>query len=73
METLKGPIPTPNCDEALQHDLRLILQEHSGNVNKKWGNSKQWILELRTGRRVAIPIQISLPSSDAIIGSVEQN
>ena len=44
----------------------MILQEHSDNIVKKWGNSKQWVLELRDGRRVAVPIQISLPQCEAI-------
>ena len=39
----------------VQRDIR-----YSGNVVKKWGNSEQWVLELRDGRRVAVPIQISL-------------
>ena len=43
-------------DESLERDLRLILQEHSGNIVKKWGNSKEWVLELRDGRRVTVPI-----------------
>ena len=50
-----------DSEEGLVRDLRLTLQEHSGNIVKKWGNSEQWVLELRDGRRVAVPIQISLP------------
>ena len=45
-----------NCDECLKRDLRLLLQEHFDDIVKKWGNSKQWVLELRDGRGVAVPI-----------------
>lgn len=31
---------TSDVEENLQRDIRLILQEHSGNVSKKWGNSE---------------------------------
>ena len=44
---------------------RLILREHSGNIDKKWGNSEQWVLELREGRRIAVPVQIALPPCEA--------
>ena len=47
---------TSDGEENLQRDIRLILQEHFGNVSKKWGNSEEWVLELRDGRRVAVPI-----------------
>ena len=50
-----------DCDESLERDLRLILQEHYADIVKKWGNSEQWVLELRDGRRVVVPIQFSLP------------
>ena len=50
-----------DCDESLERDLRLLLQDHSGDIVKKWGNSEKWVLELRDGRRVAVPIQFSLP------------
>ena len=39
----------------------MLLQDHSGDIVKKWGNSEKWVLELRDGRRVAVPIQFSLP------------
>ena len=45
-----------DCDECLERDLRLLLQEHFDDIVKKWGNSKQWVLELRDGRGVAVPI-----------------
>ena len=50
-----------DCDESLERNLQLLLQDHSGDIVKKWGNSEQWVLELRDGRRVAVPIQFSLP------------
>ena len=44
----------------------MTLQERFGNIVKKWGNLEQWVLELRDGRRVVVPIQISLPRCEAI-------
>ena len=41
IESFKGSEHTFDCNEALQRDLRMILQEHSGNVIKKWENSEQ--------------------------------
>ncbi|KAK7831726.1 hypothetical protein CFP56_027080 [Quercus suber] len=57
----------------VQRDIKLLLQEHSGNVVKKWGNSEQWVLELRDGRRVAVLIQISLPPGEVTEVLGEQN
>ena len=64
-EARNGPACTTDSDESLVRDLQLILQEHSGNIVKKWGNSEQWVLELRDGRRVAVLLQISLPRCEA--------
>ena len=55
---------TSNGEEKLHRDIHLILQENSGNVSKKWGNSEQWVLELRDGRSVEVLIQISLPPGE---------
>ena len=55
-------------DVALQRDIQRIIHEHSDNVIKKWGNSKQWVLELRDGRRVEVPFQISLPPGEVVGG-----
>jgi len=57
---------TTDSEKGLKQDFRLILQEHSGNIVKKWGNSEQWVLELRDRRRVAVPIQIPPPQCEAI-------
>ena len=57
----------------LQRDIILLLQEHSGNVFKKWANLEQWVLESRDGRRVAVPIQISLPPGEVTEVLGEQN
>ena len=46
-------------------DPRLFLQEYSGNVVKKWGNSEQWVLQLRNGRRVAVSVQLALLRCEA--------
>ena len=40
----------------LVRDPRLFPQEHSDNIVKKLGNLEQWVLELRNGRRVAVPV-----------------
>ena len=64
---------TSNGEDNLQRDIRLILQEHSSNITKKWGNSEQWLLELRDGRRVVVPIKISLPLGEVIEVLEEQN
>ncbi|KAK7833453.1 e3 sumo-protein ligase mms21 [Quercus suber] len=50
-----------DSEEGLERDLRLILQEHFSDIVKKWGNSEQWVLELRDRRRVAVPIPLSRP------------
>ena len=55
-------------DVALQRDIQQIIHEHSDNVIKKWGNSEQWVLELRDGKRVSVSINISLPPGDVIVG-----
>ena len=39
-EARNGPACTTDSDESLVRDLQLILQEHSGNIVKKWGNSE---------------------------------
>ena len=51
-------------DAVLHRDIQRIIHEHTDNVIKKWGNSEQWVLELRDGKRVAVPICISLPLGD---------
>ena len=55
-------------DVALQRDIQRIIHEHSDNVIKKWGNSEQWVLELRDERRVEVPFQISLPPGEVVGG-----
>ena len=55
-------------DVALQRDIQQIIHEHSDNVIKKWGNSEQWVLELRDRKRVSVPINISLPPGDVDAG-----
>ena len=59
-------------DVALQRDIQRIIHKHTDNVIKKWGNVEQWVLELRDGRRVAVPIQISLPPGD-VVDSVDDS
>ena len=57
-----------NGDVALQRDIKRIIHEHTDNIIKKWENSEQWILELQDGKRVAVPIHISLPPGDVAVG-----
>ena len=64
-EARNGSACATDNDESLERDLQMILQEHSDNIVKKWGNSEQWVLELCDGRRVAILIQIFLPRCEA--------
>ena len=65
-EARNGSACTTDHDESLVRDPRLILQEYSGNIVKKWGNSEQWVFELRDGRRVVVSVQIALPRCEAI-------
>ena len=58
---------------ALHRNIQQVIHQHIGNVIKKWGNSEQWVLELRDGKRVAVPIQISLPSRADIVGVDDSN
>ena len=60
-------------DGELQRSIQQIIQQHTDEVIKKWGNSEQWVLELRNGKRVAVPIQISLPPGEDIVGVVDSN
>ena len=64
-EARYGLTRTTDHGENLERDPRLILQEHSCNIVKKLGNLEQWVLELRNGRRVAVPVQIALPRCEA--------
>ena len=61
-----GSVYTTEHGENLVRDPRLFLQEHSGNIVKKWGDTEQWVLELRNGRRVTVPVQIALPRCEVI-------
>ena len=60
-------------DGELQRSIQHIIQQHTDEVIKKWGNSEQWVLELRNGKRVAVPIQIYLPLGEDIVGVVDSN
>nr|POF02877.1 putative disease resistance rpp8-like protein 4 [Quercus suber] len=60
-------------EAALHRDIHRIIHEHTDNVIKKWGNSEQWVLELHDGKRVAVPIQISLPPGDVVFGVDESD
>ena len=60
-------------DGDLQCSIQQIIHQHTDEVIKKWGNSEQWVLELRNGKRVAVPIQISLPPGEDIVGVDDSN
>ena len=57
----------------LQRNIQQIMHQHTDDVIKKWGNSEQWVLELRDGKRVAVPIHFSSPPGDDIVGVDESN
>ena len=57
----------------LQRNIQQIMHQHTDDVIKKWGNSEQWVLELRDGKRVAVPIQFSSPPGDDIVGVDDSN
>ena len=38
------------------HDLSPRINDFVGDLSKTWGNSKDWNLELRDGRRIVIPL-----------------
>ena len=69
----KIPCAPTDDDVDLQHNIQQIIHQHTDDVIKKWGNSKQWVVELRDGKRVAVPIQISLPPGDDIVGVDDSN
>ena len=60
-------------DVDLHRNIQQIIQQHSDDVIRKWGNSEQWVLELRDGKRVAVPIHISLPPVDDTVGVDNSN
>ena len=60
-------------DGDLQRSIQQIIHQHTDEVIKKLGNSKQWVLELRNGKRVAVPIQISLLPGEDIVGVDDSN
>lgn len=60
-------------DGELQSSIQQIIHQHIDEVIRKWGNSEQWVLELRNGKRVAVPIQISLPPGEDIVKEVDSN
>ena len=60
-------------DVDLHRNIQQIIQQHSDDVIRKWGNSEQWVLELRDGKRVAVPIHISLPPGDDTVAVDNSN
>ena len=38
------------------HDLGPRISDFDGDLSKTWGNSKDWMLELRDGRKIVIPL-----------------
>ena len=57
----------------LQRNFQKIMHQHTDDVIKKWGNSEQWVLELRDGKRVAVPIQFSSSPGHDIVGVDDSN
>ena len=60
-------------DVDLQRNIQQIIHQHTDDVIKKWWNLEQWVLELRDGKRVVVPIQISLPPGDDVVGVDDSN
>ena len=60
-------------DVDLQRNIQQIIHQHTDDVIKKWRNPEQWVLELRDKKRVAVPIQISLPLRDDVVGVDDSN
>ena len=60
-------------DGDLQRSIQQIIHQHTDEVIKKRGNSEQWVLKLQDGKRVAVPIQISLPPGEDIVGVDDSN
>ena len=40
------------------HNSRPTIRELVGDLDKSWGNSKDWMLELRDGRQIVIPLSL---------------
>ena len=38
------------------HDFGPTISDFVGDWSKTWGNSKDWMLELRDGRKIVIPL-----------------
>ncbi len=73
-QTLKGPALTPPSPApatastsaspklATTFDMGVTaLVPHPGEVTRTWGSSSDWVLELRDGRRLSIPISLLRP------------
>ena len=46
-------VPTQSKDE-----LRLSNRQSFDGLDRSWGNSRDWVLELRDGRQVVIPLSL---------------
>ena len=51
---------TTNDDSDLEevHLLGPIIRELVGDFDKSWGNSKEWMLQLRDGRKLVLPLSL---------------
>lgn len=47
-----------------QRQIQKLLFDHAVNTSRSWGASNKWILELRDGRRVVVPIEIGTQRAD---------
>ena len=54
---------------VLQSKLQQILSSHAIEPSKTWGTSKKWVLELRDGRQVVVPIEIKSQLIDSALVS----
>ena len=52
--------------------LQQILSLHAIEPSKTWGTSEKWVLELKDGRQVVVPIEIKSPLIDsALVSNVD--
>ena len=48
------------------------IRELVGDLDKSWGNSKDWILQLRDGRQLVLPLSLCRsPNSMSVCSSLE--
>ena len=69
----EGPVTTNNdSDFEGSHLPGPTIRELVGDLDKSWGNSKDWILQLRDGRQLVLPLSLCRsPNSMSVCSSLE--